>query len=157
MFRSRILYFNSGHLLLLSIAKLFVISHFLNLFSIHCRAMIHNQDEAKRKPGDSRLLHLRDHQKLTYCLVVFNQCHYSKVYSSNSSYSGLVGHHICTRLSSFVQLSARLKYAVPSLSMKSQSSLLSLQPEMHCRTTVWRHILPVASTAQSFKLHVWSS
>lgn len=37
--------FNSGHLLLLSIAKLFVISHFPNLFSIHCSATVHNQDE----------------------------------------------------------------------------------------------------------------
>lgn len=29
--------FNSGHLLLLSIAKLFVMSHFLNVFALHCR------------------------------------------------------------------------------------------------------------------------
>lgn len=33
--------FNSDHLLRLSIAKLFVISCFLNLFSIHCSATVH--------------------------------------------------------------------------------------------------------------------
>lgn len=37
--------FNSGHLLLLSVAKLFVISHFLNLYSSLCSATVHNQDE----------------------------------------------------------------------------------------------------------------
>lgn len=37
--------FNSGHLLLLSIARLFVISHFPNLFSIHRCAAAHSRDE----------------------------------------------------------------------------------------------------------------
>lgn len=37
--------YNSGHLLLLSIAKLFGISRFLNLFSIDCSAPVHSKAE----------------------------------------------------------------------------------------------------------------